>query len=275
MIFSFTKFGRLGNRLFLFSHLIALSDYFKTPLYNLGFTEYSKYFGYFKNNRYCAYGIPDGGKVSIIAKAWILGKTGLIPTVKFWDDKDIVFDEGVDVDSRIKLLVQTPLAIFEGWRLRSHTHLGQIKKKIQEIFKPNESIVKCVADRIQKMDEMAEVKVGIHIRWEDFRNTEYYFPLDAFLKRMDEIKNLLSPKKVAFFVCSPEKLDPTLLPQNSIFYPDSSPVCDLYTLARCDYIIGPPSTFSGWASFYGEKPIFTMQANQKIDDPSAYKIWNG
>jgi hypothetical protein len=30
---------------------------------------------------------------------------------------------------------------------------------------------------------------------------------------------------------------------------------DLYSLARCDYVFGPPSTYSQWASFYGNKPL--------------------
>lgn len=30
---------------------------------------------------------------------------------------------------------------------------------------------------------------------------------------------------------------------------------DLYALAECDYLIGPPSTFTVWASFYGNVPL--------------------
>ena len=37
----------------------------------------------------------------------------------------------------------------------------------------------------------------------------------------------------------------------------------MYSLAECDYIVGPPSTFSTWASFYGNVPIY------RITDPSA------
>jgi hypothetical protein len=37
-----------------------------------------------------------------------------------------------------------------------------------------------------------------------------------------------------------------------------SAVEDLYSLARCDYLLGPPSTFSLWASFYGNVPLHQM-----------------
>jgi hypothetical protein len=33
----------------------------------------------------------------------------------------------------------------------------------------------------------------------------------------------------------------------------------MYALASCDYIVGPPSTFSLWASFYGQVPLCFLQ----------------
>jgi len=36
------------------------------------------------------------------------------------------------------------------------------------------------------------------------------------------------------------------------------PVEDLYALAGCDYIIGPISTYSMWASFYGRVPLLHL-----------------
>jgi hypothetical protein len=45
---------------------------------------------------------------------------------------------------------------------------------------------------------------------------------------------------------------------------------DLYALASCDYIIGPPSTFSQWASFYGNVPRYMVnyKAEQFYGVPS-------
>ena len=33
------------------------------------------------------------------------------------------------------------------------------------------------------------------------------------------------------------------------------PVEDMYAMAGCDYIVGPLSTYSMWASFYGRVPL--------------------
>ncbi len=48
--------------------------------------------------------------------------------------------------------------------------------------------------------------------------------------------------------------------KNFDIYFDSQPhfITDLYTLAQCDYIIGPPSTYSMWASFYGNVPLLKI-----------------
>jgi hypothetical protein len=36
------------------------------------------------------------------------------------------------------------------------------------------------------------------------------------------------------------------------------PAGDLFSLAACDYIMGPPSTFTLWASFFGGVPLYTI-----------------
>ncbi len=33
---------------------------------------------------------------------------------------------------------------------------------------------------------------------------------------------------------------------------------DMYSLAGCHYLLGPPSTFTLWASFYGEVPRYSL-----------------
>ncbi len=41
---------------------------------------------------------------------------------------------------------------------------------------------------------------------------------------------------------------------------------DMYAMAEADLLIGPPSTYTGWASFYGNVPLVAMHnADQPID----------
>lgn len=59
----------------------------------------------------------------------------------------------------------------------------------------------------------------------------------------------------AVFVCSNEPHSAEEFPGLVVGLGSDSPVSDTYALARCDYIFGARSTFSQWASFYGEKPL--------------------
>ena len=50
---------------------------------------------------------------------------------------------------------------------------------------------------------------------------------------------------------------------------------DLYSLTQCDLIVGPPSTFSGWASFYGSVPLNCITHKNQIIQTSDFKIISG
>ena len=40
----------------------------------------------------------------------------------------------------------------------------------------------------------------------------------------------------------------------------------MYALAECDYVVGQPSSYTMWASFYGDKPFYTIRnANKTIN----------
>ena len=71
---------------------------------------------------------------------------------------------------------------------------------------------------------------------------------------------------MAFLVCSDEPRHEQEFPGLAVGFGPDSPVGDLYALAQCDCIFGPISTFSQWASFYGNKPLFLLNdANARLE----------
>jgi len=53
-----------------------------------------------------------------------------------------------------------------------------------------------------------------------------------------------------FFIASNEKISKEMTSDLEYFSNiDGSAPEDLYALSKCDYILGPPSTFSYWAGF--------------------------
>ena len=75
---------------------------------------------------------------------------------------------------------------------------------------------------------------------------------------MNGLAEQFPARKVAFLICSDEPRNEQEFPGLSVEFGARSPLEDLYALAKCDYIFGPVSTFSQWASFYGNKPLFSL-----------------
>ena len=82
------------------------------------------------------------------------------------------------------------------------------------------------------------------------------------------MKQVLSPfsgKRIRFLTSSNEKINELNFKDYDCRLCTGHPVANLYSLARCDYIIGPPSTYSVWANYYGEaKYQHFLDAKSKV-----------
>jgi hypothetical protein len=60
-------------------------------------------------------------------------------------------------------------------------------------------------------------------------------------------------------VCSDAALRLTDFPGLPVTLGSGVAIEDLYALAACDRLVGPPSTFTQWASFYGRVPLYYIR----------------
>ena len=274
MIATFRRHGRLGNRLFTFANLVAFSETYKVPLLVASFSEYRKDFPFFDENPHCLY--PTAREAAPIASRPFLlrlaGGLGLVPKVRFWQPGSVYFDDEDSQDPRIELMKCLPFVVFEGWDFRSRRAIRELREKIIAPFRPRSVVLEEVERRIALLRGHGDVIVGVHIRWGDYRGTDRFFDLSEYTARMKEIRNLFSPSPVVFGISSPEEISQASLRENCFFLSNGSALEDLYTLARCDYIIGPPSTFSMWASYYGGKPLFILKKGRRFDDLSMARM---
>ena len=273
MIVTFYRYGRLGNRLFTFSNLIAFSELHKVPVMVPSFCEYRLFFPFFRDNPACAYGFGDDSRPGMAAAhaVRIAARIGLVPTVRFWQGRYVYFDRDDAGDPRVALMLRAPRVLFEGWDFCSRQAIQSFRGRIREVFTPQGRIIELVSARMAPFRDRADILVGVHVRWGDYRGTDRFFLLSEYMKRMQEVRALLSPSKVAFLLFSPEKIPLEGLPEDS-FVCSQDPIADLYSLAACDYLIGPPSTFSMWASYYGGHPLFVMQPKEQFTEVSMARI---
>ena len=200
------------------------------------------------------------------------GKLGVIPTVRFWEKRDVFFDAEDSGDARVQIMMHSPRVVFEGWNFRSRLAIIKFREQIRTVFAPRENVLAAVERQKTFLKERADVVVGVHIRWGDYRETDMYFELSEYVDRMNQVRSLLAPAKVAFLVCSPEKIPEDAFPDNCVVSSAENPLEDMYALAECQYIIGPPSTFSMWASYYGGAGLFVMRAGEQFIDESQARM---
>lgn len=157
-----------------------------------------------------------------------------------------------------------------GWSTRTDTrYLSSTKKELQRIFRPKDEIMNKVEWMISNLKIFGEIIVGVHIRRGDYatwNNGRFFFGLEDYHLFMKRIQELFKDKRVAFFISSNESFSLEIF--NGCYCrqfekESSSAIIDLYTLSACDYIIGPFSSYSRWASFIGEVPLCFIETKSQ------------
>lgn len=143
------------------------------------------------------------------------------------------------------------------WEYRGFKVEGDFLDLVRETFRPNTNIIESVDKEFNRYIDYTVI--GVHIRrgdYKDFRNGIFYFTDDVWVNILKLLVSN-SDKKIVFFISTNEKIDWNNYKDFETFSLKEiqGPSADLYGLSKCDYIIGPPSTFSNWAALIGEKPL--------------------
>ncbi|WP_159321666.1 hypothetical protein [Spiribacter roseus] len=149
------------------------------------------------------------------------------------------------------------LALVKSWDSENAAIDSIDKKYIREIFE---------LPYFKRKDDVK--RVGIHIRhgdYERWRDGRYFFTFETMaLKALEAAKKIFPHTAVEFAVASNVPAHQMSRHISNLKYnPKHSVTQDLGLLASCDLIVGPPSTFSMWASFYGSVPlVYLLGADQ-------------
>ena len=172
------------------------------------------------------------------------------------------------------------LGFTKGWSTRNDTrYLASTMPELKRIFRPKDEIMNKAERLIASMREEADVVVGVHIRRGDYstwNNGRFFYELEDYHRFMQQVTAAYSPQKVAFFISSNESFSPDIFNDCSCRRFGKEPsgaILDLYTLSLCDRIMGPPSSYSRWASFIGEVPLcFLEDKSQQLGHDSFSKV---
>ncbi|MEZ0608465.1 alpha-1,2-fucosyltransferase [Fibrella sp. WM1] len=153
------------------------------------------------------------------------------------------------------------------WDFRDYESFNRQYVALKTMFALPEQAQNEASELLTVARQQGDIVVGIHLRRGDYagwKGGKYYYDDSAYAGIMAHIIDLLPEKKVAFVLCSNEPIKQSSFSNWSTAISNKTFLGDLATLSQCDLLIGPPSTFSGWASFIGQVPHYHMhQSNAR------------
>jgi hypothetical protein len=275
MLIVCSKEGQLCNRLFHFSHIASYAKENNQILFYPYIKEYSNYFKILQTNELKKHNI------FIYANPYFRWMLKIIRwlLIRIPNNKFLIYN---DSENEINLNTfnnnSRRLVFLSGWLFRDNISFIKNTAYIKNIFKFNDNIIKNLDDKIKKIRKSNILLVGIHIRRGDYANFQggkYFYEAKIYKDKMQQVRNLYDNDiNVHFFITTN---DSDFVNSNMLCGPDithnyGGEASDLYCLSQCDLIVGPPSTFSAWASFYGSVPLLHITHADQIIQKSDFNI---
>lgn len=286
MIVIARSFGQLGNRLLLSAHLIAAAREFGVPLANPCFAEYAHLFPATASDLWCRYPRqpittrpPTLRTRKVLAKSVYLAAR-LLSVVGLRDYpchiRRIKGTQAIDVGSdEFAGLARSdhPLLVL-GWLYRNDRLFAKHANAIRDYFQIAPEHRQQVESVIRAIRAESDVIVGVHIRHGDYatyENGQYFYSVAQYADWMRSITAQLAGQRVAFLVCSNAEVNQDDFGDLRVHFGPGHIIQDMYAMAEADLLIGPPSTYTGWASFYGNVPLIAMETADQLIDVSVIR----
>ncbi len=270
MIVIARNFGQLGNRLMLSANLIAAAHEYDVPLLNPSFATYAKYFESTETDLWCRYPArpPVSERPSMLIREalyrsiYLSGRTlSHLRLTRFPFHVIRISDHGV-CDLRTEQFAAKARSgrpiLVSGWNFAAGELLVKHAEVIRNFYRILPKHQAAVDELMSRTRKRGEFVVGVHIRQGDyakFQNGRYFFSLDQYIASMRRIRDRSSHRNVVFLVCGNVPLVEEDFGDLNVCLGTGDVVEDLYSFAATDMLVGPPSTFTGWASFYGNVPL--------------------
>ena len=262
------KYGRIGNRLYLGSHLVAWAKKTGAELLNPGFHGCEEWFEATCRDALCRYPEPTVPLPMPRGFKGILGASIDRASIRFTQNPTLNFQtidlqpSGPDIGApRFKsALVAKPVTFIRGFIYdNTQPDIAEEHPAIHHFYRPRQYYVAGIDGPIRELRKTNDVILGIVIRHGDFktwRGGEFYFETQDYVELMDRAVQHLAPRKVGFFIASDEEQSQGEFQGHRYFFRSGHPVENLGSLSLCDGLLAAESSFTGWAQYYGRVPTF-------------------
>jgi hypothetical protein len=269
----------LCNKIFLMSHFIAAAwEYDFWVMYPTfaarGSQHYSGKHGSFfihtVNNPLCLFpfdeklsdAFPDAEKNEKLVEDCIaeLSTLSQLPNQIYLNQ--IKHRQKLEIDeSFVETIRQHRISFFSGFAYRNQNLFDKYADQIRALFTPLPQYTFFATQLIQSIRKSCDVLIGVHIRQGDYgwwKNGDYFLSLEQYqviLKVFTEV----NPQLNIYYVISSKELkdsEKIIFSGLNCHFSSGEVMEDVLCLSQCDCILGPPSTFSLWAAFYGKTKVY-------------------
>ena len=271
------KAGRLGNRLFQSAHFMGNALARGYRLLNPSLGEYARLYEGSAGDPLCGFPrawrnedreFADHCREFLYAAIHLLALAsvpGIVPGVKGIDirrfdeaeEGAIELNQGLFSDA----INSGKLVLTMGWKFSDHEGMRRYREEIARYFTPILSVRKPAEEVIARARKMGDLLIGVHVRQDDYRrwkNGIHFYETERYAQWMREMLEGNPGKNPVFLICASNSVDDSLFAGLPVIKGPGFPAGDLHALSLCDRIIGPPSTFSSWASYHGDVPICVL-----------------
>jgi hypothetical protein len=277
MVIIVSKQGHLANRIWHASSFLANAQEHHYRLYHFFFDDYYSFYSESLNRNNTPIRFLGKRKtwlISFLKKSTTILVKGLlklkITRLPFFEIIKVYgYQQGATPfdlnDEKFLTKAKSKLVLVYGWRFCDPVNRKKYRELLLDTWTPNKNFRERIEAYYNQYKKDHDILVGVHIRKGDYKKFEggkWYYTSDQYYRKIKEVAALeiFNGKRLAFVICTNEKN--VSLPGTkdfSVFNEERHFVKDLYLLAKCDYIIGPPSTFTMWASFYGGVPLYMIK----------------
>jgi hypothetical protein len=251
MVYLFEPFGGLSNNLFQHIHFDSYCRENNIPFVNPFIAKYT--------------GVQKQVPASATFKSRkFLTALHLAKLIEFNNEKD---------NQKDVLLKKYSPVFVKGWSYRNHPLTLKNREYYRNFFFQN---FESQEDPIQK----GIPNIAVHIRRGDYaqwQNGIYFFSDEVYLDALDRMHQLLGSDCKVLLFTNDRSLDQTKYRSrfSNIYFSNNDEKTDHYLMSKCDYIIGPPSTFSMWGSYIGNTKFYHLKKANENFSLSDFEICGG
>ena len=191
----------------------------------------------------------------------------LLPTASFkYDD--------CDREALERKMLRHRHIVVSGWHARWYDLFLKYRDEITDLFTLDSQYTDPVKAKMQKVEQGSTgsiVRLGVHIRRGDYRifhDGKYLYDDEVYQRHIRRFMMLHPGKAIHVYIATndPEVKESSYqeqCPGAHVHCLGGSSPEDLFMLSECDYLIGPPSTYSLVAAMYRDIPLYRMDVTDE------------